>query len=123
MGLFEKISKELKKRYAHIPVILFPKGIGAYLDSIDGEFDVFGVDWGTPLETAKKILGGKYVLQGNLEPTRLYNKNALEEGVEKILKVMGNQGHIFNLGHGMLPDLPRENAKYLVQLVHAKTRR
>ncbi len=71
----------------------------------------------------KKILGDKYVLQGNLEPTRLYDKNALEEGVETILKVMGNQGHIFNLGHGMLPDLPRENAKYLVQLVHAKTRR
>ncbi len=119
----KKISKELKKRYAHIPVILFPKGIGAYLDSIDGEFDVFGVDWGTPLDAAKKILGDKYVLQGNLEPTRLYDKSALEEGVERILKVMGHQGHIFNLGHGMLPDLPRENAKYLVQLVHAKTRR
>ncbi len=119
-----QIAQFLKKEYPHIPVILFPKGIAGYLDDIDGDFDVFGVDWSTPMDLAKEKLGESYVLQGNMEPTRLYSKEATKEGVEKILSVMGKEpGHIFNLGHGMLPDLPVENAKYLVDLVHTLTRR
>ncbi len=118
------IAEFLKERYPHIPVILFPKGITGYLDGIYGKFDVFSVDWGTPMELAKEKLGDKYVLQGNMEPARLYSKEATKEGVEKIIEVMGAKpGHIFNLGHGMLPDLPVENAKYLVELVHDLTRR
>lgn len=118
------IAEFLKERYPGIPVILFPKGIAGYLDDIYGRFDVFGVDWGTPMELAKEKLGDRYVLQGNMEPTRLYSKEATKEGVEKIIEVMGAKpGHIFNLGHGMLPDLPVENAKYLVELVHDLTRR
>lgn len=120
----KKIAKALKSQYPHIPVMLFPKGVGAYLDYLDGEFDVFGVDWGTPMSLAKEKLGSKYVLQGNLEPARLYNREAMLEGVEQILSVMnGDRGHIFNLGHGMIPDLPRENAIELVQLVREKTKR
>ncbi len=118
------IAEFLKERYPGIPIILFPKGIAGYLDDIYGNFDVFGVDWGTPMELAKEKLGNRYVLQGNMEPTRLYSKDATKEGVEKIIEVMGAKpGHIFNLGHGMLPDLPVENAKYLVQLVHDLIRR
>ncbi len=118
------IAEFLKERYPGVPVILFPKGIAGYLDDIYGRFDVFGVDWGTPMELAKEKLGERYVLQGNMEPTRLYSKEATKEGVEKIIEVMGAKpGHIFNLGHGMLPDLPVENAKYLVELVHDLTRR
>ncbi len=118
------IAEFIKERYPNIPVILFPKGIAGYLDGIYGKFDVFGVDWGTPIDLAKEKLGDRYVLQGNLEPTRLYSKEATKEGVEKIISVMGaKEGHIFNLGHGMLPDLPVENAKYLVEIVHDLTRR
>lgn len=120
----KKIAKSIKMEYPHIPVMLFPKGVGAYLDYLDGDFDVFGVDWGTPLNLAKSKLGNKYVLQGNLEPARLYDRNAMLEGVEEILNVMNeDRGHIFNLGHGMIPDLPRENAIELVKLVREKTKR
>lgn len=120
----KKIAKALKSEYPHIPVMLFPKGVGAYLEHLDGEFDVFGVDWGTPMSLAKEKLGSKYVLQGNLEPARLYSKEAMLEGVEEILSVMNeDRGHIFNLGHGMIPDLPRENAIELVKLVREKTKR
>jgi uroporphyrinogen decarboxylase len=115
------ISDKIKKLYPDIPVILFPKGISGYLDSIHGNFDVFGVDWSTPIELAREKLGDRYVLQGNLEPTRLYDQEATKKGVSEIMEEMKkpNKGHIFNLGHGMLPDLPRENAKYLVDLVHS----
>ncbi len=123
-GYMKDIAREVKKHYPHTPVILFPKGAGAYLDYIDGEFDVFGVDWGTPLELAKAKLGRKYVLQGNLEPCKLYHEDVMEMGVDEILSIMGKVGgHIFNLGHGMLPDLPRENAIKLVEMVHRKTKR
>lgn len=120
----KEIATYLKTKYPHIPVMLFPKGIAGYLDKIDGDFDVFGVDWGTPLILAKQKLGAKYVLQGNLEPSRLYDIESTQKGVEEILSIMGNiPGHIFNLGHGMLPDLPRENAIALVQMVQEMSKR
>ncbi len=117
------ICSYIKKRYPQIPIIVFPKGIGAYLDEIDGDFDVFGVDWGTPMEFAKKILGEKYVLQGNMEPCRLYSKKATKEAVLKIDKIMEKKRHIFNLGHGILPDVPVENAKYFISLVKEVTKK
>ncbi len=120
----KEIAKYIKGKYPHIPVMLFPKGIGAYLDKITGEFDVFGVDWGTPMGLAKEKLGRQYVLQGNLEPSRLYDADSMEKGVREIIDIMGKEpGHIFNLGHGMLPDLPRENAIALVKMVRENTRR
>lgn len=111
----------LKERYAHIAVIVFPKGISGFLSKITGKFDVFGVDWSTPLKNAKEILGKNYVLQGNMEPTRLYNKDAIDDGVSEILSIMRGSRHIFNLGHGILPDVPVENAKYFIKSVQEKS--
>ena len=118
----KEISAYLKSKYPHVPVILFPKGISGYLDKIDGEFDVFGVDWSTPIELAKEKLGHKYVLQGNMEPTRLYSKEAIDAGISHIVDVMKNERHVFNLGHGILPDIPVENAKYFIQQVQSRTK-
>ena len=117
----KEISAYLKAKYPHVPVILFPKGISGYLDKIDGEFDVFGVDWSTPIELAKEKLGDKYVLQGNMEPTRLYSKTAIDEGITHIVNVMKNERHLFNLGHGILPDIPVEHAKYFIKQVQTRT--
>lgn len=113
-----EIAEYLKEKYPHIPVIMFPKGIGQYLDDIYGNFDVFGVDWSTPMALAKEKLGDKYVLQGNMEPCRLYSKEKTTACVEKIQEVMGGKRHIFNLGHGILPDVPVENAKHFVSECH-----
>ncbi|OPA79722.1 uroporphyrinogen decarboxylase [Campylobacter pinnipediorum subsp. pinnipediorum] len=118
-----KIVDAIKSEFPHIPIIVFPKGISGYLDKIDGNFDVFGVDWSTPIELAKEKLGHKYVLQGNMEPTRLYSKQAIDEGIDKILNIMQNKNHIFNLGHGILPDVPVENAKYFIKQVQEKSKR
>ncbi|WP_353662036.1 uroporphyrinogen decarboxylase [Hydrogenimonas sp. SS33] len=119
----KEIAAHIKRKYPHIPIIMFPKGIGAYLDAIDGDFDVFGVDWGTPMSLAKEKLGARYVLQGNMEPCRLYSKEATKECVTALYEIMQGEGHIFNLGHGILPDVPVENAKYFVDLVHEITRK
>ncbi len=114
----QDIAKYLKNEFLNIPIIVFPRGVGAFLESLDGSFDVFGIDWQIDMLVAKQKIGSKFVLQGNLEPARLYNYEAMKEGVIKIIDIMQNKGHIFNLGHGMIKDLPRENAIDLVKLVH-----
>jgi uroporphyrinogen decarboxylase len=112
-----EIADYLKSKYPHIPIIMFPKGVASFIErgEVYGNFDVFGVDWGTPMALAKEKLGDKYVLQGNMEPTRLYSKEATTECVEDIQKIMGGKRHIFNLGHGILPDVPVENAIHFVK--------
>ena len=121
-----EIAEYLKEKYPHIPVIMFPKGVAAFIERglVYGNFDVFGVDWGTPMALAKEKLGDKYVLQGNMEPCRLYSQEATTKCVESIQETMGGKRHIFNLGHGILPDVPVENAKHFVsecQRVSAKS--
>ncbi len=110
-----EIADYLKGKYPHIPIIMFPKGIPAFLDKVYGNFDVFGVDWSTPMDMAKEKLGDKYVLQGNMEPCRLYSKEMTTQSVEDIQNIMGTSRHIFNLGHGILPDVPVENAIHFVK--------
>ncbi|MDD3495230.1 MAG: uroporphyrinogen decarboxylase [Dysgonamonadaceae bacterium] len=120
-----EISEYLKEKYPHIPVIMFPKGVTAFIERglVYGNFDVFGVDWGTPMALAKEKLGEKYVLQGNMEPCRLYSQEATTACVEAIQKTMGGKRHIFNLGHGILPDVPVENAKHFVRECHRVSRK
>ena len=109
-----QIADYLKSKYPEVPIIMFPKGIPSFLDKVYGNFDVFGVDWSTPMALAKEKLGDKYVLQGNMEPCRLYSKEMTTKSVVNIHKVMDGKRHIFNLGHGILPDVPAENAKHFV---------
>lgn len=113
-----EIADYLKAKYPHIPIIMFPKGIPAFLDKVYGNFDVFGVDWSTPMGYAKEKVGERYVLQGNMEPCRLYSKESTTECVEALQNIMGGKRHIFNLGHGILPDVPVENAKHFIAECH-----
>lgn len=113
----QDIASYLKTMYPQIPLIAFPRGVGAFLESLHGKFDVLGIDWQIDMKEAKEKAGDRFVLQGNLEPARLYDYSSMKEGVISILEVMRNSGHIFNLGHGMIKDLPRENAIALVKLV------
>ena len=93
------------------------------MDKIYGQFDVFGVDWVTPMRLAKEKVFDRYALQGNLEPSRLYDREQMIAGAEDLLQLFKNEnGHIFNLGHGMIPDLPAENAKELVAYVHSRSK-
>jgi uroporphyrinogen decarboxylase len=111
-----EIADYLKSKYPETPIIMFPKGVSAFIEQglVYGNFDVFGVDWGTPMAMAKEKLGDRYVLQGNMEPCRLYSKEETTRCVEALQNIMGGKRHIFNLGHGILPDVPVENAKHFV---------
>ena len=77
------------------------------------------------LGEVRAIIGEKVALQGNLDPTALYaEQNIIEFEAEKVLKSFGyGSGHIFNLGHGILPDVPPENAKTLVNFVKEKSKK
>ena len=111
-----EIADYLKSKYPDTPIIMFPKGVASFIEQglVYGNFDVFGVDWSTPMALAKEKLGDKYVLQGNMEPCRLYSKEATTECVASLAETMKDGRHIFNLGHGILPDVPVENAKHFV---------
>lgn len=113
-----EIADFLRTKHPEIPLIVFPKGVGGFLEMLNGNFAVLGIDWGVSMAKARNLLGERFVLQGNLEPATLYDANAMEQGAREILRAMSGQPFIFNLGHGMLPDLPRENAQRLVEIVH-----
>jgi uroporphyrinogen decarboxylase len=102
------------------PVIHFVRGAGAMLETVKkAGGDVMGLDWHVSLGTARDILRDTAV-QGNLDPTVLFAPQAtIEAEVKRILaENAGRPGHIFNLGHGILPTTPPENAQFMVDCVH-----
>jgi uroporphyrinogen decarboxylase len=104
-----------------IPVIHFVKGSGTMLDLVKkAGSDVVGLDWHIGLGTARDILGENIAVQGNLDPTVLYAPKAhIRQEVQRIIdENAGRPGHIFNLGHGILPTVDPEHAKYMVECVH-----
>ena len=104
-----------------MPVIHFVKGAGTMLELVKrAGSDVVGLDWHVNLGTARDTLGPQIAVQGNLDPTVLYAPHAhIEREVKRILdENAGRPGHIFNLGHGILPNVPPENAKFMVDCVH-----
>lgn len=104
-----------------IPVTLFTKNGGMWLESIAATgCDAVGLDWTIDIADAKKRVGDKVALQGNMDPSMLYaNPARIEQEVETILQGFGSgTGHVFNLGHGIHLDVPPENAKVFVDAVH-----
>jgi len=81
--------------------------------------DVIGVDWTIDLTKTRYKIGDKVAIQGNLDPTVLYSEpNFIRREARKVLESYGRgTGHIFNLGHGILPDINPEHAKVLVDFV------
>ena len=106
---------------ADIPVIHFVKGAGTMLDVVKrAGGHVMGLDWHVDLGKARDILGPGMAVQGNLDPTVLFApRDFIEKEVKRILEEnAGRPGHIFNLGHGILPTVPPENAVFMVECVH-----
>lgn len=112
--LYQEVSK------AGVPVINFSTGTGAYLNEVAAcGGDVIGVDWRLPLDMAWEQIGHEQAIQGNLDPVALLTPwPQLKERVDDVLRrANGRVGHIFNLGHGIFPNVPEDNVRRLVAYV------
>lgn len=104
-----------------VPVILFTKGGGQWLELIAATgCDALGLDWTTDIGQARARVGDKVALQGNMDPTMLYASQArIREEVSSILASYGKgPGHIFNLGHGITPEVDPAHAGAFIESVH-----
>ncbi len=107
-----------------VPVIVFSKGANhAFRDLADIGADVVGVDWTADLADVRSLIGEKVALQGNLDPSFLYGSpEAIRREARSVLRRFGpGPGHIFNLGHGILPDVPVEHARALIRAVREES--
>lgn len=104
-----------------VPVTLFTKGGGQWLEAMANTgCDALGLDWTIDIADARKRVGDRVALQGNMDPSMLYAPVArIEDEVATILAGFGQgNGHVFNLGHGIHQDVPPENAGVFVEAVH-----
>lgn len=109
------------QRLIGVPAIHFATGTSSFLPQIKAAGgSVIGVDWRAPLDWAWQQLGADVAIQGNLDPVALMApRPEIEQRVRRILQQAGGRaGHIFNLGHGILPDTPVDNVKAVVDMVH-----
>jgi uroporphyrinogen decarboxylase len=118
-------------RLEHAPLILFGKGNAPYVEDLAASgAEAVGVDWTIELGDAARRSGGKVAIQGNLDPVTLYAEpDAIRREVGRALDSYrdGNggsrEGHVFNLGHGMSPDMKPEHVAALVDAVHELSKR
>jgi uroporphyrinogen decarboxylase len=109
-----------------VPAIHFGVNTGAILREMrEAGGDVIGADWRVPLDEAWKTIGEDRGIQGNLDPTLLLGpRDRLFKGAADVLeRAAGRPGHIFNLGHGILPSIPLENVQALARYVHQTSAR
>ncbi len=123
----QQIVAGLRQEYdgARIPSIVFTKGGGLWLEAIAGiGCDAVGLDWTIDIGDARRRVGDKVALQGNLDPSVLFaSPEVIAKEVAKILLSYGKgSGHVFNLGHGISQFTPPENAAALVDAVHTLSR-
>ncbi|RUO73744.1 uroporphyrinogen decarboxylase [Idiomarina seosinensis] len=123
LAYMEKIVKGLTKTSEgrSVPVTLFTKNGGQWLEAMAATgATALGVDWTTNLAEARQRVGGKVALQGNMDPSVLYaSPQRIEQEVQEILKSYGRgNGHIFNLGHGIHPEVDPEHAAAFIEAIH-----
>jgi len=114
----KKIAKAVREK--GIPFIYFPKDLGSGIQEVTPDMcDYLSIDWQTPIEMARKMVDTSIGLQGNIDPRLLYaDKKTIEASLNKYID-FGSKNHnwIINLGHGFLPDIPYENAKFLADWI------
>ena len=108
-----------------VPRIYYAGNAGGWIDACrDTAATVIGLDWRMDLDRARAALGPSLAVQGNLDPAVLLGTtDVIRERAEDVLHRAGSTGHVFNLGHGILPDTPPDHAKHLVEVVAERSSR
>jgi len=122
----QQIVTGVKAKHPQTPVILFSKGVQKNLSLMaDTGADCLGVDWTTDLAYARELTKGKVALQGNMDPSVLFaDEKVIRAEVKKVLNSYGRgNGHIFNLGHGMQPEMQPENLGIMIDAVREYSKR
>lgn len=103
----------------HAPVIAFGKGCWFALDTMaKSGASALGIDWTCSAKNARYLTGGNITLQGNFDPTRLFSPpKEIKKQVKQMIDAFGKDKYIVNLGHGILPNIPTENAAAFIQAV------
>jgi uroporphyrinogen decarboxylase len=127
LAAMRRVLEGLKPNAAgeKVPTILFTKGGGIWLDEMaDSGANALGLDWTVDLAQVRKTIGQRVALQGNLDPmTLLTDPATVARAAEAVVRAAGSApGHIFNLGHGIVPQTPPENVGVLVETVHRVSR-
>ena len=118
LNYIKRIVDALNRK--NIPIIVFARGSSAFYQLLtETGADVISVDWNANLADVQRHIGSNFAVQGNLDPYVLYGtKDIIKREAYRILDSMKEfPGFIFNLGHGVTPDMPFENVKYLVDLI------
>ncbi len=121
--IVEGLTRESEGR--RVPVILFTKGGSGWLEAMaDTGADALGIDWTIDIGDARARVGDRVALQGNLDPCTLYaSPETIRRKVGEVLASYGKgSGHVFNLGHGIHPEIPVEHAAAMVEAVHELSR-
>jgi uroporphyrinogen decarboxylase len=118
-SIIAELRRENEKRY--VPVVLFTKNGGQWLERMAKTgCDALGLDWTTDIADARQRVGHQVALQGNMDPCILYaTPQRIREEVATILADFGpGTGHVFNLGHGIHPQIDPEHVRAMVDAVH-----
>jgi uroporphyrinogen decarboxylase len=123
LAYMQQIADQLirEKDGQKVPLILFTKGGGLWLQDIaDTGCDAVGLDWSVDINLARQQIGDKVALQGNMDPAIMAtNPDVIKQEAARILAEFGHgSGHVFNLGHGITPNITPENVAALVDAVH-----
>ena len=123
LGYMQQIVDKLERNFEgnQIPVILFSKGAGLWIEDVAATgCDAVGLDWTQDIGKVRKAIGSRVALQGNMDPAILRAPaDAIRTEVARILESFGHgSGHVFNLGHGITPDIDPENAGAFINAVH-----
>lgn len=120
LNAMKSITQRLRKLHPQTPVILFSKNSAQHIVSLaDSGCQALGLDWTVRLREAKRLVGDKVALQGNLDPCVLYaSPEKIVQEVKNVLEDFGEGfGHVFNLGHGILPDIDPEHVSAMIEAV------
>jgi uroporphyrinogen decarboxylase len=113
----QRVVQQVKQTHPDTPLILYISGSAGIFDMMgESGVDIVSVDWTVDMAEARRRLGPKIAVQGNVDPAILFgSKELIRERILDTIKKAGNRGHILNLGHGILPGTPEENAAYFFE--------